>query len=75
MLNNRFVGVTAGLGTANTDNCTGNKNTAPDTPTGAVNTEINAPATNPISTVPQLTTQPRSASAPTRPRRPHVPAW
>jgi hypothetical protein len=43
----RFVGVTAGLGTCRTLNWTGSRNTAPDTPTGAVTTAINSPAPNP----------------------------
>lgn len=48
-LNKRFVGVTAGLGTPKMLSCTGSSNTAPDTPTGVVNTEITAPAVKPIS--------------------------
>jgi hypothetical protein len=43
-LNSRLVGVTAGLGTSSTESCTGSRNTAPDTPTGAVTTDTTTPA-------------------------------
>ena len=39
--------MTCGLGTPNTDNWTGSKNTAPDTPTGLVIVAMTKPATNP----------------------------
>ena len=40
MLQSKFVGVTAGLGTPSTDTCTGNKSTAPDAQAGMVMTVI-----------------------------------
>ncbi len=42
----RLVGVTTGLGTPSTLTWTGGRNTAPETPTGAVATEISSPAAN-----------------------------
>ncbi|CAO0834995.1 hypothetical protein SMICM17S_05389 [Streptomyces microflavus] len=46
--------MTAGLGTPSTLTWTGSSNTAPDTPTGAVTTEISSPAANPSSPVDQV---------------------
>ncbi|ATL88652.1 hypothetical protein SMALA_8443 [Streptomyces malaysiensis subsp. malaysiensis] len=43
------MGVTAGLGTVKTPSCTGNRNTTPDTPTGAVTTPISIPTTRPAA--------------------------
>ena len=48
-MNSRFVGVTAGLGTPRTSSWTGSRNTAPETPTGAVTVAMTSPATNPNS--------------------------
>ena len=47
--------MTAGLGTCRTLSCTGSRNTAPDTPTGEVTSEISRPATKPATPVCQLT--------------------
>ncbi|MEU1318635.1 hypothetical protein [Streptomyces tibetensis] len=46
--------MTDGLGTPSTLSCTGNRNTAPDTPTGAVTTAISNPATKPKNPVDQV---------------------
>lgn len=51
MLYSRLVGVTAGLATCSRSSCTGNRNTAPETPTGAVTVAMNNPATKPSSNV------------------------
>ncbi|MFI7642563.1 hypothetical protein [Nonomuraea sp. NPDC049400] len=57
-LNSRFVGVTAGLGTPRTLSWTGSRNTAPDTPTGVVTTEISSPAPKPTTACHQLNGSP-----------------
>lgn len=49
-LHSRFVGVIAGLGTPKTHRRTVRRNTAPDTPTGAVTTAISSPAARPAHT-------------------------
>src|SRR5690349_18206338 len=54
-LNSRFVGVTAGFGTSSTLSWTGSRNTAPETPTGVVRTEITSPATTARSASAQVT--------------------
>ncbi|BBJ37590.1 hypothetical protein SSPO_003080 [Streptomyces antimycoticus] len=41
------MGVTARLGTVKTLSCTGSRNTAPDTPTGAVTTATSIPTARP----------------------------
>ncbi|GAA2223874.1 hypothetical protein GCM10010232_05680 [Streptomyces amakusaensis] len=69
------MGVTAGLGTANTLSWTGSRNTAPETPTGAVTTAIDRPASSPPSPSHQSTRCPRpgivgSVSARTAGERP-----
>lgn len=46
--------MTAGLGTPSTLIWTGSRNTAPETPTGAVATEISSPAAKPSSPVDQV---------------------
>ncbi|MGD0560546.1 MAG: hypothetical protein ABSA93_36960 [Streptosporangiaceae bacterium] len=54
-MKSRLVGVTAGLGTPSRLSWTGSRNTAPDTPTGAVITAISNPARQPISVACQIT--------------------
>ena len=67
---------TAGLGTPSRLTWAGNRNTAPETPTGAVTTAISAPITIPCSAVTQLIARPprsprRHGHPPSIPHRRH----
>ena len=56
-LKSRFVGVTAGLGTRSRSSWIGSRNTAPETPTGAVRTATSSPAPNANRATGTLTAQ------------------
>ncbi len=52
------------LGTVKTPSCTGNRNTTPDTPTGAVTTPISNPTARPATPTSHPTRCPRPATCP-----------
>src|SRR3954468_17168752 len=61
-LKSRLVGVTDGLGTCRTLSWTGSRNTAPETPTGAVTVEMTSAAVNPSASCAPDTSKPYRAA-------------